>query len=136
MGRRSSGFRAGRAHQYERSFPEPDSPVRNRREWHGHRSDTGGALNKDTGQSAVPPDGEDMHLGRGRPLRRRFGTVIGGWQRGSLTPQMPRSLLLTAAPTAARAANSAARFDRGEVADRVEHRQVTRRRSHVLLAAR
>ena len=44
------------------------------------------------------------------PLQTRPGTVIGGWQRGSLTPQMPPSLLLTAAPTATRAAKSAARL--------------------------
>jgi hypothetical protein len=37
-------------------------------------------------------------------------TSTGGWQRGSLTPQMPASLLLTAAPTATRAAKSAARL--------------------------
>jgi hypothetical protein len=30
-------------------------------------SDTGGALNQDTGQSAVLPDDSDMHLGRERP---------------------------------------------------------------------
>jgi hypothetical protein len=36
--------------------------------------------------------------------------VIGGWQRGSLTPQMPPSLLPAIAPTATRAANSAARL--------------------------
>ena len=44
------------------------------------------------------------------PRKLRRGTVIGGWQRGSLTPQMPPSLLPTAAPTATRAAKSAARL--------------------------
>jgi hypothetical protein len=43
------------------------------------------------------------------PLRIRRGTAIGGWQRGSLTPQMPPPLLLTTALTARRAAQSAAR---------------------------
>jgi hypothetical protein len=51
-----------------------------------------------------------MHLGRERPPKTRLGTVIGGWQRGSLTPQMPPSLLPAIAPTATRAANSAARL--------------------------
>ena len=51
-----------------------------------------------------------MHLGRERPQKTRSGTVIGGWQRGSLTPQTPPSLLPTTAPTATRAANSAARL--------------------------
>ena len=60
------------------------------------------------GQSAVLPDDNDMHLGRERPPKTGRGTMIGGWQRGSLTPQMPPSLLLTAAPTATRAAKSAA----------------------------
>ena len=43
------------------------------------------------------------------PLGSRPGTGFGGWQRGSLTPQMPPPLLLTAALTATRAAQSAAR---------------------------
>src|SRR5687767_13078147 len=51
-----------------------------------------------------------MHLGRERPPKTERGTVIGGWQRGSLTPQMPPSLLPPTAPTASRAANSAARL--------------------------
>jgi hypothetical protein len=51
-----------------------------------------------------------MHLGRERPPKTARGTVIGGWQRGSLTPQMPPSLVLTDAPTATRAAKSAARL--------------------------
>jgi hypothetical protein len=42
------------------------------------------------------------------PYQLKHGAVIGGWQRGSFTPQMPPSLLLTAAPTATRAAKSAA----------------------------
>jgi hypothetical protein len=62
------------------------------------------------GQSAVLPDDRDMLLLRERPPKTGRGTVIGGWQRGSLTPQMPPSLLLTAEPTATRAANSAARL--------------------------
>jgi hypothetical protein len=51
-----------------------------------------------------------MHLGRERPPKIGRGTVIGGWQRGSLTPQMPPSLLPTAAPAASRAAKSAAQL--------------------------
>jgi hypothetical protein len=50
-----------------------------------------------------------MHLGRERPPLFKRGTSTGGWQRGSLTPQMPPSLFLTAALTATRAAQSAAR---------------------------
>jgi len=44
------------------------------------------------------------------PPKTRLGTVIGGWQRGSLTPRMAPSLLLTAARTVTGAANSAARL--------------------------
>ena len=51
-----------------------------------------------------------MHLGRERPLPTGPGTGSGGRQRGSLTPQMPPSPLLTAALTATRAAKSAARL--------------------------
>jgi hypothetical protein len=49
-----------------------------------------------------------MHLGRERPPLLKRGTLTGGWLRGSLTPQMSRSLLRTAALTATRAAQSAA----------------------------
>jgi hypothetical protein len=49
-----------------------------------------------------------MHLGRERPPKTRRGTATGGWQWGSLTPQMPPSPLSTAAPTATRAAQSVA----------------------------
>ena len=51
-----------------------------------------------------------MHLGRERPPPNRPGTGSGGWQRGSLTPQLPPSLLPTAAQIATRAAKSAARL--------------------------
>jgi hypothetical protein len=56
-----------------------------------------------------------MRLGRERPPKIRPRTVIGGWQRGSLTPQMPPTLLLTAAPTATRAAKSAALSTRAKL---------------------
>ena len=46
----------------------------------------------------------------GDPLPTGPGTGSGGWQRGSLTPQMTPSPVLTAAPTAKRAAQSAARL--------------------------
>jgi hypothetical protein len=110
-GRRSQNSERVRAHLYERGFrQEPDRrvlvgevdrglpPRHRRRAPQGH------------GRSAVPPDDSDMHLGRERPPKTRLGTVIGGWQRGSLTPQMPPSLLPAIAPTATRAANSAARL--------------------------
>jgi hypothetical protein len=45
------------------------------------------------------------------PLQLDHGAKKGGWQRGSLTPQMLPSLLLTAAPTATRAAQGAARLN-------------------------
>jgi hypothetical protein len=44
------------------------------------------------------------------PHGSRRGTGIGGWQRGSLTPLMPSPLLLAAALTSTRAAQSAARY--------------------------
>jgi hypothetical protein len=50
-----------------------------------------------------------MHLGRERPPFSKRGTSTGGWQRGSLTPQMCHSLRQTAALTATRAAQSGAR---------------------------
>jgi hypothetical protein len=62
------------------------------------------------GPSAVLPDDCDMHPGRERPPFPGLRISTGGWQRGSLTPQMSRSLLRTAALTATRAAQSAARY--------------------------
>jgi hypothetical protein len=99
-----------RVHLYERCFrrkpvervPADDVHV-------GVTHDTGGALGDVTKRSAVLPDDSDMHLGRERPPFPRRRTSTGGWQRGSLTPQMSPALLPTAAPTVTRAAQSAAR---------------------------
>ena len=109
-GRRSQNSERVRAHLYEREFrgkpvsrPD-DAHERGRARPSNHAAHSTGSRTR-----AGPPDECDMHLGRERPPKTRPGTVIGGWQRGSLTPQMPPSLLLTAAPTATRAAKSAAR---------------------------
>jgi hypothetical protein len=109
-GRRSQNSERVRAHLYERGFrQEPDRRVlvgevdRGLTSRHRRRAPQG------HGRRSVPPDDSDMHLGRERPPKTRLGTVIGGWQRGSLTPHMAASLLLTAAPTGKRAAQSAAR---------------------------
>jgi hypothetical protein len=67
-------------------------------------SDRSGALGDGRDKSAVLPDDGDMHLRRERPPKIGRGTMIGRWQRGWLTPQMPPSLLLTAARTATRTA--------------------------------
>ena len=78
-----------RVHQYERCFRQkPDRRVPADEINGGATHDLGGALGDVHGRSAVLPDDSDMHLGRERPPQRRPGTVIGGWQRGSLTPQM------------------------------------------------
>ena len=68
---------------------------------------------------------QDMHLGVSDPRKPGPGPRSGGWQRGSLTPQMPPSPALTAAPTATRAAKKRRPLDRGEVADRKQHRHFT-----------
>ena len=52
---------------------------------------------------------ETRSRGVNDPLPKGLGTGFGGWQRGSLTPPMPASLLPTAALSATRAAQSAAR---------------------------
>ena len=77
------------------------------------------------GRSAVLPDDSDMHLGRERPPKTRPGTVIGGWQRGSLTPQMPPSLLPDSRADCDTGGKERRPIDRGEVADRKEHRHFT-----------
>ena len=115
-GRRSQNSERVRAHLYERGFrQEPDRRVlvgevdRGLTSGHRRRAPQG------HGRSAVPPDDSDMHLGRERPQKTRLGTVFGGWQRGSLTPQMPPSPLPTAAQTATRAAKSAALSTRAKL---------------------
>jgi hypothetical protein len=66
-----------------------------------------------------------MHLGRERPPKTGRGTVIGGWQRGSLTP--PDASITVAANSADCFTGGKQRrpFDRSEVADRKEHRHFT-----------
>ena len=100
-----------RVHLYERGFRQkPDRRVFVDRSRCGCDPRLRRRTPQCHGQSAVLPDDSDMHLGRERPLPTGPGTGSGGWQRGSLTPPMPRSLLLTVALTATRAAKSAARF--------------------------
>jgi len=102
-----------RVHQYERCFRrKPDRRVSADEVCAGLSHDIGGALHAGTGQSAVPPDDSDKHLGRERPPFFKRGTSTGGWQRGSLTPQMSCSRQPTAALTLTRAAQSAARSRR------------------------
>ena len=99
-----------RVHLYERSFPaKPVSRVHVRRKQQRHRTRHARLTRRCHGSSAVLPDDGDTHPGRERPHGSRPGTGFGGWQRGSLTPQMPPPLLLTAALTSTRAAQSAAR---------------------------
>ena len=70
---------------------------------------------------AVPPDERDMHLGRERPPKTRPGTVFGGWQRGSLTPQ----------DASVTAAGSRADFDMGGKQRRpLRYSQVVRCKGH------
>jgi hypothetical protein len=100
-----------RVHLYERGFRQkPDRRVLVDEVDADMIHDTGGALRNVTDEARVVPDDSDMYLGRERPPKTRPGTVIGGRQRGSLTPQMPPSLLPAIGPTATRAANSAARL--------------------------
>jgi hypothetical protein len=51
--------------------------------------------------------------------------MIGGWQRGSLTPQMPPSPLLNSRADCDTCGKERRPIDRGEVADRKEHRHFT-----------
>jgi hypothetical protein len=110
-GRRSRNSERVRAHLYQREFRA--KPV-SRADGSSERRRARGRIMRRTrqvpGPGAVPPDERDMRLGGERPPKIGRGTVIGGWQRGSLTPQMPRSLLPTAARTVTRAANNAARL--------------------------
>jgi hypothetical protein len=108
-GRRSQNSERVRAHLYEREFrAKPVSPADGASECRRARGRIMRRTRRVPGPGAVPPDERDMRLGRERPPKIGRRTVIGGWQRGSLTPQMPPSLLLTAAPTATPAAKSAA----------------------------
>ena len=75
----------------------------------GIARDTRGSLGDVTDRARFCRTTETPNPGVDSP-RIEARTGSGGWQRGSLTPQMPTSLLLTAAPTATRAAKSAARL--------------------------
>lgn len=99
-----------RVHQYERGFRrKPDRRVPADELRAGLSRDTGRDTPRCHGRSAVPPDDSDMRLGVSDPLFFRRGTSAGGWQRGSPHAPVPHSLLQTAALTATRAAQSAAR---------------------------
>ena len=75
----------------------------------GVAHDTGGALGDVTDEARFCRTTATCIWGVSDPPFSSAWTAIRGWQRGSLTPQMTPSLLLTAAPTATRAAQSAAR---------------------------
>jgi hypothetical protein len=55
-------------------------------------SETGGAFGDGRDRARFLPDDSDIHLGRERPPKTGCGTVMGGWLRGSLTPQTLPSL--------------------------------------------
>jgi hypothetical protein len=74
----------------------------------GVMDDTGGALGGVTDEARFCRTTVTCIWGVSDPLLTEAWAVIRGWQRGSLTPQMPPSLLLTAALTATRAAQCAA----------------------------
>jgi len=73
-------------------------------------SDTSGAFGDGRDRARFCRTIATCFWGVSDPLPTGPGTGSGGWQRGSLTPQMPPSPLLTAASTATRAAKSAARL--------------------------
>jgi hypothetical protein len=139
-----------RVHPYERRFRR--KPVKRvpADELHvGVTHDTCGALGDVTHEarfcytrSAVLPDDSDLPLGRERPRLFRSGTSAGGWQRGSLTPQMSRSLPQTAAFTATQAAQSAARctaaksFTRKDIDQSISSQPRSHRRAFRWRAAR
>jgi hypothetical protein len=74
-------------------------------------SDTGGAFNDGTDGARYCWTRATCIWGVSDPRFSGRRTSAGGWQRGSLTPHMPPSLTLTAAPDAACAANAAGRCD-------------------------
>ena len=67
-----------------------------------------GALDDVTDTTQVRRTNVTCIWGVSDPLQLDHGAKKGGWQRGALTPQMPPSLLLTAALTPTRAAQGAA----------------------------
>jgi hypothetical protein len=99
-----------RVQLYERCFrrkPDRHVPVDEVRAGLSH--DTSGALCGVTEQARFRRTTATCIWGASDPRKPERGTAIGGWQRGSLTPQVLPPLSLTAALTATRAAQSAAR---------------------------
>jgi hypothetical protein len=94
-----------RVHRYERCFRrKPVKHVPAHQVHVGVTHDTGGALGDVTDEARFCRTTATCIWGVGGPPLFNCGTSTGGWQRGSLTPQMSRSLLPTAALSATRAA--------------------------------
>jgi hypothetical protein len=98
--------------------------------------DTGGALRDVTNEARFCRTTATGIWGVSDPRFFKRRTSTGGWQRGSLTPQMPPSLLRTTAPTSTRAANSAARLTVVKLLIAKNIATFAHRRNHVPLAAR
>jgi len=77
-----------------------------------------------------------MHLGRERPPPNRPGTGSGGWQRGSLTPQMTASQQSMAALTVTTGGTERRPLHASEVADYQEHRRNARCQAAARAASR
>ena len=77
-----------------------------------------------------------MHQGCERPLFFKCGTSTGGWQRGSLTPQMSPALLPTAAPDCDTGGTKRRPMHPSEIAHSQGHRPIDLYSTNVHAAAR
>jgi hypothetical protein len=90
----------------------------------GVTNDTGGALGDVTDEARSCRTTATFIWGVSDPLFFKRGTSTGGWQRGSLTPQVSRSLPRPVALTATRVAQKRRPPRRGEVAHWQGHRSI------------
>jgi hypothetical protein len=102
----------------------------------GIARDTRGSLGDVTDRARFCRTTATLIPGVSDPHGSRPGTGFGGWQRGSLTPQMPPPLLLTAALTFDGGGTERRPVQRSEVAHRKEHRRINAPRTYVDPAAR
>ena len=99
------------AHLYERKFrAKPFRDCEPSEYANQVAAESCGALDNCQRHAVFVRTNETSVLGVSEHLQLDHGAKKGGWQRGSLTPQMPPSLPRTAASTETRAAQSAARF--------------------------
>jgi hypothetical protein len=125
-----------RVHVYERSFPEePNNAFSVGATAVDTAFDTGRRTRRWHEERGVCRTTKTCIWGRERPPKTGRGTVIGGWQRGSLTPPDASSLVLATALAGHGRRKAPPVRQRPELAHRKEHRRIHPSRDQLELCA-